>query len=124
MATSAVLVFDGDCGFCTQSARWIESHWSEGVAEAVAWQQLDGDTMAHYGLTISDVTSQVWWIDEDGRRGANRAVSAALRHSIGRWKWAGLLLDLPPISWAARPGYFLVARYRHLLPGATENCRL
>lgn len=124
MVTPPVLVFDGDCGFCTTSARWIESKWEADVACALPWQRLDADTMARYGLSSGDVTSQVWWIDERGRRGANRAVSAALRHGGGLWKFVGIALDLPPIRWAARPGYFLVARYRHLLPGATENCRV
>jgi len=124
MTTTAVLVFDGDCGFCTVCARWMESKWPAHSAEAIAWQQLDADTMARYGLNMADVTSQVWWIDEQGRRGANRAVSAALRCSNGWWKCVGIVLDLPPIRWVARPGYFLVARYRHLLPGATETCRV
>ena len=36
----------------------------------------------------------------------------------------GALLLAPPVSWFARPGYWLVARYRHRLPGATDACRL
>ena len=32
-----MLVFDGDCGFCTSSARWIEARLPDDVA-VVAWQ--------------------------------------------------------------------------------------
>ena len=90
----------------------------------MASQTLDDAALSRYGLSRADVMTQVWWVDEKGRRGAHRAVAAALHMASGPLKILGTLLMTPPVSWIARPGYFVVARYRHLLPGSTESCRL
>ena len=37
MRTGAVLVFDGDCGFCTQAARWLEGRLTTPIA-VVPWR--------------------------------------------------------------------------------------
>ncbi len=119
--TDPVLVYDGDCGFCTTSAHWIEARLPSSVA-VVPWQSCDLDEL---GLTEADVTTAAYWVDADGRthRG-HRAIGRSLMAAGGFWGVLGRLLITPPISWLAIPGYALVARYRHKLPGATEACRL
>jgi len=116
-----LLVFDGDCGFCTTSARWIERRLPETV-DVAPWQDLELDGI---GLTRDDVVSAAWWIDDSGRchRG-HMAVGHSLRAAGGLWGLLGRLIITPPVSWAARPAYWLVARYRYRLPGATDACRL
>ncbi|NDH76279.1 MAG: DUF393 domain-containing protein, partial [Actinobacteria bacterium] len=42
-----LLIFDGDCGFCTTSAGWIERRLPDDVRVA-PWQILD---LEQYGLT-------------------------------------------------------------------------
>ena len=118
-----ILIYDGDCGFCTRSARWIESHWRPGTARVVAAQDLDDATLAAHGLTRADVTEAAWWIGSDGgaRRG-DRAIAAALRAAPGWPNPIGRALTLPGIRSVAPTGYALVARVRHRLPGATEAC--
>lgn len=78
-----------------------------------------------YGLTPGDVARAAWWIDGHGLKHAgHRAVAQALRASHGRWPAAGRALLTPPLSWAARAGYALVARLRHRLPGSQRaTCR-
>lgn len=124
VGNSGLLIFDGDCGFCTTSAHWIESHWSKNAATAESWQKLGADRLSELGLTHDDVTTKAWWSDDRGVRGGERAVAAALIAAGGLWKFVGLVLDTPPIRWLAKPGYRLVARYRYKLPGATEACRI
>jgi len=116
-----LLVFDGDCAFCTSSARWIERRFARPVS-VVPWQRLD---LGPLGLADQDVVTAAWWVDTAGRtyRG-HRAIAQALRASRGGWRWAGALIDVPPVSWMARAVYWLVARYRHRLPGGTPACRL
>lgn len=120
MATR-LLVYDGDCGFCTKSARW----GAAGVVGPVSvqpWQSLD---LAELGLTEQDVTSAAWWFDDDGaKHRGSRAAAGVLAASRGWRRLAGLLLQVPPISWLAIPAYALVARYRYKLPGATDACRV
>jgi predicted DCC family thiol-disulfide oxidoreductase YuxK len=118
------LIFDGECGFCTAAARWVSKRWTK-PARAVAWQQLGEQRLHDLGLTEWDVQHAAYWVDEQGglARG-HAAVARALVAGEGWIRVAGYLLLAPPLSWLARPGYWLVARYRHRLPGATDSCRL
>lgn len=113
------LVFDGDCGFCTTSARWLERH---GSCEVVAWQHLD---LAAAGLTEQQVTDHAWWLD-DGRATAYgaEAISRSLRTCSAVYRLLGRLIWLPPVRPLARRGYDLVARNRHRLPGGTPACTM
>ena len=120
----ALLIFDGDCGFCTASANWIERHWTR-PARAVPWQRLGSEGLVRLGLTERQVSEQVYWVDARGRSsGGAEAVGHALAESGHGWRIAGRLLLLPPVLWAARPCYRLVSRYRYKLPGATPACKV
>jgi len=116
-----LLVFDGDCGFCTTAARWIERRLPES-APVKPWQSLD---LQEFGLTLDDATSAAWWIDNSGQshRG-HMAIGHALRAVGGFWGVVGRVIIVPPFSWLGRPVYWLVAKYRYRLPGATDACRL
>jgi predicted DCC family thiol-disulfide oxidoreductase YuxK len=118
-----LLVYDGDCGFCTSTAEWIWRRWTSG-ASAVPWQELQPEGLNGLGLTEADVRREVWWIDASGGRvGGHRAVAAALGEAGGWWGAVGRVLTLPPVDPLARVGYGLVARWRHRLPGGTPACR-
>lgn len=115
-----LLVFDGDCGFCTTSARAAE-RWL-GLEHVVPWQFLD---LGEIGLTEEACSAAVQWIAVDGSvASAERAVIAALRHARGVWAVLGTVLDLPGVRHLAGVAYRLVAKYRHRLPGGTAACRL
>jgi predicted DCC family thiol-disulfide oxidoreductase YuxK len=116
---AARLVFDGDCGFCTTSAHWLERH-STGV-DVVPWQRTD---LAAAGLTEQQVSTAVWWLEGDVRRRGARAVAQALRACGSGWSLVGRAIDLAPVRPFAALGYALVSRYRHRLPGGTPACRL
>jgi predicted DCC family thiol-disulfide oxidoreductase YuxK len=120
----ALLVYDGDCAFCTIAATGIERHW-DGKAGIRAWQQIGADGLARLGLSLADVTTQVWWIEPDGALvGGHKAVARALVEARGWRALVGRIIGARVLSWPAALGYRLVARYRHLLPGATEACRI
>lgn len=119
-----VLVYDGDCSFCSSCARWIAARW-RGPQSAVAWQQLSGEELAQLGLSEDDVRSFVWWIDESGRRSRGHvAIARALGATSGWTSYAGRVVLVPPVRWVAAGVYPLVARWRHRLPGGTPACRL
>lgn len=119
-----VLVFDGECGFCTWAATTIARSWT-GPAGAVAWQRLGEDCLSGLGLTLDEAREAAWWVDRTGRRfRGHRAVAKALLASHGLKRWLGAVILVPPISWLAAGVYRLVVRYRHRLPGATPACRL
>ena len=116
-----MLVYDGDCAFCTTSARWLAKRLPDDT-EVVPWQQLDD--LAALGLSQEDVQREAWWIDADGRaHGGHLAVGRSLIAAGGAWRLAGWLLVVPPTSLVARVVYRLVARMRHRLPGGDQSCR-
>jgi predicted DCC family thiol-disulfide oxidoreductase YuxK len=116
---SGRLVFDGDCGFCTTSARWLSRG---GRVETVPWQFLDLDTV---GLSTEQVSTSVWWlVDDRPVEHSSRAIGRAL---LGRglpWSWAGRVLLVTVVRPLADAVYRFVARHRHQLPGGTPVCRM
>lgn len=113
-------MYDGDCGFCTSSARWIEARLPASVP-VEPWQSLDLDEV---GLTKDEVTTAAYWVDHTGAHRGHRAIGRSLIAAGGAWKVVGWILILPPVSFLARAGYALVAKYRYKLPGSTDACRL
>jgi predicted DCC family thiol-disulfide oxidoreductase YuxK len=116
-----LLVFDGDCGFCTWAAGWVQRRLPSG-AGVEPWQFIDD--LGRYGLAAADVSTAAYWIDAGGRphRG-HLAFAEALRAMSPGWRLVGTAMRVPPISWLAALMYELVARFRHLLPGSTPACR-
>jgi predicted DCC family thiol-disulfide oxidoreductase YuxK len=116
-----LLVFDGDCAFCTTWVRRLE-RWLPDVPEAQPWQWVDHEAL---GLSRHDVTHYVWLLTDSRRFRGHAAVAALLRRQRpAGWRFLGHLLVTPPFSWAAAVGYLLVARFRHRLPGGTPACAL
>ena len=119
-----LLVYDGDCSFCSSSARWLSARW-QGPEQAVAWQHLSADQLERLGLTIDDVGSAVWWVDRSGRRSRGHvAIARALGAAHGWPSVVGHILLIPPFKWLAAGAYPLIARWRHRLPGGTPACRM
>ena len=106
-----MLIFDGDCGICNQSADWARAHLPSGT-EIVPWQSIDD--LAALGLTRGDVQTAAYWVDDDGtlHRG-EAAASAVLRRAGSGWRVAGAALDTPIVRPLARRVYYWVATNRH-----------
>ncbi len=113
-----VLVFDGDCAFCTNCARFLERLGPE--AEVVAWQLTDLDEL---GITAERGSDAVQWVQVDGTvRSGHEAIAAVLGAAGSPWKLIGRAILLPGISWLAAKAYRLVASNRYRLPGGTPAC--
>jgi predicted DCC family thiol-disulfide oxidoreductase YuxK len=113
-----VLVYDGDCGFCTTCARFLERIGPD--AEIVAWQLTD---LAELGVTEEQAADAVQWVAVDGSVRSGHEAIAAVLNSAGRiWRIAGRLIVLPGVSWLAARAYRLTADNRYRLPGRTPAC--
>ncbi len=115
-----VLVFDGDCAFCTSSAmfgrRWL------GLDHVQPWQHLD---LENLNVTAEQCEEAVQWVAADGTvASAQYAVIEALRHAGGPWGVLGRLMALPGVHQFAGVLYRWVARNRSKLPGGTPACQL
>ncbi|POM23210.1 hypothetical protein BTM25_43620 [Actinomadura rubteroloni] len=116
-----VLLYDGDCGFCTASVRFIDRHIPT-RARIMPYQRAD---LAALGVTASRASREVLWVDERGRvSGAAQAVARLLTAAGGAWRPVGLLLRTPPLRWIALAAYRFVSKHRDRLPGGTPACAL
>ncbi|GLW67029.1 hypothetical protein Arub01_52720 [Actinomadura rubrobrunea] len=116
-----VLVYDGDCGFCTASVRFVERHVPTS-AQIVAFQFADLDAL---GTTAERAEYEVLWVDRSGRvSGGAQAIARLLMDAGGAWWPLGALLRVPPVRWIAHGVYRLVAANRHRMPGGTAACAL
>jgi len=120
--STPVLVFDGDCGFCTSSARFVARWVIGGRPTTVApWQLLN---VAALGLTPQQCRTAVQWVGKDGQVATGHtAIAAALRSGHPVWRPVGALIVAPGFSWLARHLYSWVADHRYALPGGTPACR-
>jgi predicted DCC family thiol-disulfide oxidoreductase YuxK len=115
-----LLIYDGDCAFCTSSVRLLEKIGPE--AETVAWQLTD---LAALGLSEAEAAAAVQWVGIDGTiRSGHVAIAAALGSAGGIWALAGRALLAPGVEPIAAGAYRLIAANRHRLPGGTPACAL
>ncbi len=118
--TRAVLVFDGDCGFCTWSAGRIQ-RWASGSLDVVPWQRTD---LTSLGLTEAQCSEAVQFVDPSGVAAGGAAVARALLLCREPWRSVGRVLAQPWLAPVVQRGYVVVAANRHRLPGATPACAL
>ncbi|MER5572265.1 thiol-disulfide oxidoreductase DCC family protein [Streptomyces massasporeus] len=119
MRMRPVLIFDGDCGFCTTSVDVVQ-RLVRPRCEVVAWQHADLESL---GVTEERARHEALWVTPTGLvYGGARAVAKVLLSAGGVWSVVGAVLTLPPVRWVAHGVYRLVADNRGRLPGGTAAC--
>ena len=115
-----VLLYDGDCGFCTRCARVAERLPVR--ARLAPWQEED---LATLGTTEARARDEVVLVTEDQQVfGGATAVAQLLRHSRGVWPVIGRIMAAPAVRTLAAWTYRWVAANRYRLPGGTPACQL
>jgi predicted DCC family thiol-disulfide oxidoreductase YuxK len=118
-----ILLFDGDCAFCTTCVRFIERRMRTS-ARIVPWQSAD---LAELGTTRERAEYELLWV-ETGDSGHLRvyggapAVARLLIDAGLPWSPLGWIARIPPFRWLAHGLYRLIADNRHRLPGGTPAC--
>ncbi|MFD6706289.1 thiol-disulfide oxidoreductase DCC family protein [Streptomyces roseolus] len=101
MRSRPVLVYDGDCGFCTTAANFAERRVRP-RCEIVPWQFTDLDAL---GVTPERAAYEVLWVTPSGAvDGGARAVAKALLSAGGVWAPLGAVLLLPGVGGGAPGG--------------------
>jgi predicted DCC family thiol-disulfide oxidoreductase YuxK len=117
----ATFLYDGDCGFCSACARWIQRHIPS-RAQALPWQRAD---LGRLGLTAEECDAAVQWVGDDGRHAAGPvAIGRLLQDAGSYWRPLGWLLVHPPVRFVSWPVYHWLSRNRHHMPGGTPTCAL
>lgn len=113
----AVLYFDGDCAFCTKSARVgqrLRLKCSFTPLQSVDAESLGIDKVrAQYEVPLSDGHGNVLY--------GHESIAAALRTGSIFWRTLGYVITLGPVSHLSARIYRVVARHRHDLPGGTTR---
>ena len=117
-----ILLFDGDCAFCTASVHFLK-RYIRPRAQITAWQRAD---LAELAVSEQECQKSIQWFAEPGSAPVTegRAVAAALRTGATPWPLVGRTMQLPGIVNLANVAYRLVAANRFRLPGSTPACRL
>lgn len=119
--TRAVLVFDGDCAFCTTWVNRLEAALPV-FPRTTPWQWIELD---QYALSRDDVDRFAWVITPGHQYAGHLALSALLRmQPVAILRFLGHLLATPPLSLAAALVYRFIAANRSRLPGGTPACAL
>lgn len=118
-----VLIFDGECGFCTTCARLLQRWVVSGGSPSVApWQRVD---LAALGLTAEQCSAAVQWVGADRRAvSGHAAIAAVLSAGHPVWRPLGSLIVAPGFSWLAARVYRWIAAHRDAMPGGTPACTI
>lgn len=116
---NGLLVFDGECGFCTRCRDALVRLDRHRRLETVAFQE--PGVAERTGISHADFDA-VWWLGADGSRlrGA-AAVNAALGAVLGL-RLPLAVYRVPGIRQAQEALYRWVAANRHRFPGTTPWC--
>ena len=124
-AKSTVLVFAGDCAFCTTVVDAAMDALARTPDRVVPSQWLSDAELADLGLTRDDVTDAAWIVTGRRRFRGHRTASALLRMqpALGA-RVLGAVLALPPFDGIGALAYRWISANRHRLPGGTPACAL
>jgi predicted DCC family thiol-disulfide oxidoreductase YuxK len=132
-----VLLYDGSCGFCADSVRFVLRHDRRGTLRFAALQSPFGQRTLERHPQLHGVDSMVWLDRSDGsstplgseRVGVRSDAALRLLNYLGGWWSVGRVIRIVPRS-VRDAAYDLIARHRHhlsrtdcLVPSAAERRR-
>ncbi|NYV73389.1 DCC1-like thiol-disulfide oxidoreductase family protein [Streptomyces sp. UH6] len=111
MRSRPVLVYDGDCGFCSVSVGFAE-RLLRPRCTTTPWQFAPLEAL---GVTQERAEHEALWVTPTGAvYGGSQAVAKLLLSARGGWPVLGALLTLPPplsSSWSCKRAAGLRARH-------------
>jgi predicted DCC family thiol-disulfide oxidoreductase YuxK len=120
-ASEPVLVFDGDCGFCTTTANWIKKN-SKVALEIAPYQWTD---LQQYGLTAEEAAAKVQLVVGDKVYAGHNCMAKLLLIQPNVFlKLVGAVMVMPVIEPISARLYTWIAANRQKLPGGTPACKL
>jgi predicted DCC family thiol-disulfide oxidoreductase YuxK len=114
------VVFDGHCGFCTRSIRYLHRLDRHGRVTSVACQVAQRE--GRHGMEGVDCGDSAWALTADGRREAGGQAATLIASALLQRTWPVTVGRLPGIRHALAGGYRLIANNRHRFPGDTPWC--
>jgi predicted DCC family thiol-disulfide oxidoreductase YuxK len=121
-ADGPIVLYDGDCGFCARSVRWILAHERD---RAIRFAPLQGTTAARLRQRyprIPVAIESVVYVADGRAHLRSKAMLHAARHLCAPWRWAHALRWLPGV--VLDVGYRLLAAVRYRIWGRADACQL
>jgi predicted DCC family thiol-disulfide oxidoreductase YuxK len=119
--TQLVMLYDGHCRFCTQSAKKLARMVGPKVVKPTDFQD-EGVLASYPGVSYDACMKKLHVITPDGRVYAGAAAVARLFRTFRLIGWMTYIYYVPGIRQLAELGYSLVAKYRYKLFGKTQQC--
>ena len=123
MSEPGIVFYDGTCGFCDWSVQWLLRHDSAG---AFVFAPLQGSTAERYGVSPEghDPTSVVLVLPGPAPTRLERsdAVLTILARLGQPWRALSVARLVP--RFLRDPFYRLFARYRYVVAGKIDACRI
>ena len=113
-----VLIFDGDCSFCSSSARLL----ARMTRNRVLIKPYQFTNLEDLGLTVERCEKAVQFASSTGVFEGHLAIAQALKASRTPWAIAGWFITLPVVTSVAFMVYDWVSKNRNRLPGGTPAC--
>ena len=104
----AVVIFDGECGFCRRRVEWLRKH-AKAELDTIAWQEAD---LASLALTAAQCQQRVQWVDGTLHASGGAAIARCLQGCGQPWRVLGSAMRLPGIRSLTELGYRVVAANR------------
>lgn len=117
-----IILYDGVCGLCSRSVRWLIRHDPQRV---LRYAPLQGETAARLRAAHPRIppTLESVVLVEDGRvHLRSKAFLHVARHLTRPWRWAYALRWLP--AFVLDLGYRVIARIRYRVWGRSEQCEI
>jgi predicted DCC family thiol-disulfide oxidoreductase YuxK len=117
----SVLVFDGQCGFCTRWVQRIKRLDRANRLVITPWQQMG--VLERFGLSSNDVRRAAWFFGPNhGKVSGASAINAAL-DTVLCCDVFTLLYNFPLVKWLQDSAYAWIAKNRRRLPGVRALCK-
>lgn len=115
-----LLLYDSDCGFCTDCARWLIRRGA-----GVAVRPLAAADVVAVGVDAARARREIPLLAPDGTTlwGAS-AIAGALTSCPPPWRWAGRIIAARAVRPLAAAVYRWVAKNRRRFPGSSDACSL
>jgi predicted DCC family thiol-disulfide oxidoreductase YuxK len=117
-----ILLYDGTCGLCSRSVRWILQRERD---HELLFAPLQGPTAASLRARFPEIPEQIDTVVlvQDGRaRLRSKAFLHAARHLRAPWRWGFAFRWFPAI--VLDLGYRVIARIRYRIWGRVDTCEL
>jgi predicted DCC family thiol-disulfide oxidoreductase YuxK len=117
-----IVLYDGTCGFCDRTVRWILRRDRRGAFRFAALQSETGrELLTRAGLPVDRLDTLVLIDDDTGAALLRSAAAIEIARRLPRWWIVAPFLRLVPRS-IRDAAYDLVARHRYRIAGTVDAC--